>query len=57
MCLRIYQQYAQKLGKAAIHGGTDERERMRILARFQHDPNMNTIFLSKVSLGRACYPP
>lgn len=42
------QQYAQKLGKAAIHGGTDERERMRILARFQHDPNMNTIFLSKV---------
>jgi len=22
---------------------------MRILARFQHDPNMNTIFLSKVS--------
>jgi DNA excision repair protein ERCC-3 len=49
MCLRIYQQYAQKLGKAAIHGGTDERERMRILARFQHDPNMNTIFLSKVS--------
>lgn len=47
--ISFLQQYAQKLGKAAIHGGTDERERMRILARFQHDPNMNTIFLSKAS--------
>lgn len=42
------QEYAKKLGKAAIHGGTPEIERMRILSRFQHDPNMNTIFLSKV---------
>ncbi|KAI5453638.1 DNA repair helicase RAD25 [Naganishia albida] len=41
-------EYAKKLGKAAIHGGTPEIERMRILSRFQHDPNMNTIFLSKV---------
>lgn len=41
-------EYAKKLNKAAIHGGTAEVERMRILSRFQHDPNMNTIFLSKV---------
>ncbi len=40
--------YAQKLGKAFIHGGTPESERLRILSRFQHDPNLNSIFLSKV---------
>ncbi|RXK41677.1 DNA excision repair protein ERCC-3 [Tremella mesenterica] len=40
--------YAKKLGKSFIHGGTPEGERLRILARFQHDPNLNTIFLSKV---------
>ncbi|OCF45679.1 DNA excision repair protein ERCC-3 [Kwoniella heveanensis CBS 569] len=40
--------YAKKLGKSFIHGGTPEGERLRILSRFQHDPNLNTIFLSKV---------
>ncbi|WWD20644.1 hypothetical protein CI109_105120 [Kwoniella shandongensis] len=40
--------YAKKLGKSFIHGGTPEGERLRILSRFQHDPSMNTIFLSKV---------
>jgi DNA excision repair protein ERCC-3 len=42
------QHYARKLGKAFIHGGTPEGERLRILSRFQHDPQLNTIFLSKV---------
>lgn len=40
--------YAKKLGKAYIDGKTAEMERMRVLSRFQHDPNTNTIFLSKV---------
>jgi DNA excision repair protein ERCC-3 len=44
------QAYAKKLGKSFIHGGTPEGERLRILSRFQHDPQLNTIFLSKVSL-------
>jgi hypothetical protein len=43
------QAYAKKLGKSFIHGGTPEGERLRILSRFQHDPQLNTIFLSKVS--------
>lgn len=40
--------YAKKLGKLYIHGATPQVERMRILQRFQHDPEVNTIFLSKV---------
>ncbi|KDQ57242.1 hypothetical protein JAAARDRAFT_70171 [Jaapia argillacea MUCL 33604] len=40
--------YAKRLGKAFIHGGTGQTERMRVLERFQHDPRVNTIFLSKV---------
>ncbi|KAF8442411.1 P-loop containing nucleoside triphosphate hydrolase protein [Boletus edulis BED1] len=40
--------YAKKLGKPYIHGGTGQVERMRVLQWFQHDPNVNTIFLSKV---------
>ena len=42
------QAYAKKLGKSFIHGATPEGERLRILSRFQHDPQLNTIFLSKV---------
>lgn len=42
------EEYAIKLGKSFIHGGTPEGERLRILSRFQHDPHLNTIFLSKV---------
>ena len=44
------QAYAKKLGKLYIHGGTGQTERMRILQWFQHSPEVNTIFLSKVSL-------
>ncbi|KAI0346583.1 DNA repair helicase rad25 [Trametopsis cervina] len=40
--------YAKKLGKLYIHGGTGQVERMRILQHFQHSPEVNTIFLSKV---------
>ncbi|KAG7089806.1 transcription factor TFIIH complex ERCC-3 subunit [Marasmius oreades] len=40
--------YATRLRRLFIHGGTGQVERMRILSRFQHDPEVNTIFLSKV---------
>ncbi|KIS68028.1 putative TFIIH/NER complex ATPase/helicase subunit SSL2 [Mycosarcoma maydis] len=40
--------YAHKLKKPFIHGGTAHLERMRILQNFQHNPLVNTIFLSKV---------
>ncbi|CBQ68696.1 probable SSL2-DNA helicase [Sporisorium reilianum SRZ2] len=40
--------YAFKLKKPFIHGGTAHLERMRILQNFQHNPMVNTIFLSKV---------
>ncbi|KAJ1034855.1 hypothetical protein NDA13_001109 [Ustilago tritici] len=40
--------YAIKLKKPYIHGGTAHVERMRILQNFQHNPLVNTIFLSKV---------
>lgn len=47
----MFQAYAKKLGKLYIHGGTGQTERMRILQWFQHSPEVNTIFLSKVSLA------
>ncbi|PVV00104.1 hypothetical protein BB559_000116 [Furculomyces boomerangus] len=40
--------YAQKLKLPYIYGGTSQQERLRILHQFQHNPNLNTIFLSKV---------
>ncbi|KAK6596773.1 DNA repair helicase RAD25 [Botrytis cinerea] len=40
--------YAQKLGKVFIYGGTVQTERLRILENFQHNPNINTLFLSKI---------
>lgn len=42
------QAYAKRLGKLYIHGATGQVERMRILSQFQHNPKVNTIFLSKV---------
>ena len=44
------QAYARRLGKLFIHGGVGQAERMLILSKFQHDPRINTIFLSKVCL-------
>ncbi|RUP09025.1 component of the holoenzyme form of RNA polymerase transcription factor [Jimgerdemannia flammicorona] len=41
-------QYAKKLEKPYIYGGTGQQERMRILQNFQYNPIVNTIFLSKV---------
>ncbi|ODV88567.1 hypothetical protein CANCADRAFT_28840 [Tortispora caseinolytica NRRL Y-17796] len=40
--------YALKLKKPFIFGGTPQHERMLILKNFQHNPEINTIFLSKV---------
>jgi DNA excision repair protein ERCC-3 len=40
--------YAEKLGKAYIYGGTGQQERLRILENFQHNENINTLFLSKI---------
>jgi DNA excision repair protein ERCC-3 len=42
------QTYAVKLGKPFIYGPTSGTERMRILSQFQHNPNLRTIFISKV---------
>lgn len=41
-------EYAVKLGKPYIYGPTGQTERMRILKQFQTNPQINTIFLSKV---------
>ena len=41
-------QYAEKLGKLYISGATAQVERLRVLQNFQHNPVVNTIFLSKV---------
>lgn len=41
-------EYAIKLGKPFIYGPTGQTERMRILKQFQTNPQINTIFLSKV---------
>jgi DNA excision repair protein ERCC-3 len=42
------QKYAIHLGKAMIHGQTAQSERMTILENFQHNPQVNTLFLSKI---------
>ena len=40
--------YALKLKKAFIYGETPQNERLQILENFQHNENVNTIFLSKI---------
>ncbi|CAD6452395.1 c4ab3bf2-0fca-4b3a-a393-2e65963b8def [Sclerotinia trifoliorum] len=40
--------YASKLSKVFIYGGTAQAERIRILENFQHNPDINTLFLSKI---------
>ncbi|KAG4432492.1 DNA repair helicase RAD25 [Cadophora sp. M221] len=42
------QMYAHKLQKVLIYGGTGNAERLQILENFQHNPNINTLFLSKI---------
>ncbi|KAK0623618.1 P-loop containing nucleoside triphosphate hydrolase protein [Immersiella caudata] len=41
-------QYALKLNKVYIYGGTGQAERMQVLENFQHNPDVNTLFLSKI---------
>lgn len=40
--------YALKLGKAFIYGSTGQAERLQVLENFQHNPAVNTLFLSKI---------
>ncbi|KAB5570646.1 P-loop containing nucleoside triphosphate hydrolase protein [Coniochaeta sp. 2T2.1] len=40
--------YSEKLHKFCIYGATAENERMSILSNFQFNPNVNTLFLSKI---------
>ncbi|KAF2095864.1 putative TFIIH complex helicase Ssl2 [Rhizodiscina lignyota] len=42
------EKYAKRLRKAYIYGGTPQAERLRILENFQHNDQVNTIFLSKI---------
>ncbi|EFA75456.1 transcription factor IIH subunit [Heterostelium album PN500] len=40
--------YATQLKRFYIYGATSGQERMSILSKFQHDPSVRTIFISKV---------
>ena len=40
--------YATTLGKPLIYGHTSDAERLEFLHHFQHDSNVNTLFISKV---------
>lgn len=44
-------EYALKLKKYFIYGPTSHAERTRILYLFKHNPEVNTVFLSKVGNG------
>eukprot|EP00967_Tisochrysis_lutea_P132351 scaffold230949_cov23-Tisochrysis_lutea.AAC.3 len=41
-------EYAQRMHKPFIYGPTSHAERTRVLHAFKNDPNINTVFLSKV---------
>ncbi|KAK0417240.1 hypothetical protein QR680_012900 [Steinernema hermaphroditum] len=41
--------YAIEMNKPFLYGETSQGERMKILANFQHNPKVNTIFVSKVA--------
>ncbi|SCO91450.1 probable DNA helicase RAD25 [Fusarium oxysporum] len=40
--------YAYKLKRYLIYGGTSQEERLRVLDHFRHNPEVNTLFLSKI---------
>ena len=42
------QHYAKTLERPFIFGGTGNSERIKILENFQHNPQINTLFLSKI---------
>ena len=47
-------EYAVRMRKPFIYGATGHQERTRILHAFKHNPQVNTVFLSKVrALARA----
>ncbi|KAL3313612.1 TFIIH basal transcription factor complex helicase XPB subunit, partial [Cichlidogyrus casuarinus] len=41
--------YAKKMGRPYLYGPTGQAERMQILQNFKHNPNVSTIFVSKVA--------
>ena len=41
--------YAKKLERPFIDGQTAQKERLKILKNFRHNPSISTIFISKVS--------
>ena len=41
-------EYAVRMRKPFIYGATGHQERTRILHAFKHNPQVNTVFLSKV---------
>jgi len=43
-------EYAVRMGKPYIYGPTTQGERLQILQNFIHNPKVNTIFISKVSV-------
>ncbi|XP_076439596.1 general transcription and DNA repair factor IIH helicase/translocase subunit XPB-like [Babylonia areolata] len=43
------QHYALMLNKPYLYGPTNQSERLHILQNFQHNPKVNTIFVSKVA--------
>ncbi|KAF5603296.1 DNA excision repair ERCC-3 [Fusarium pseudocircinatum] len=40
--------YAYKLKRYLIYGGTSQEERLTVLDHFRHNPEVNTLFLSKI---------
>jgi DNA excision repair protein ERCC-3 len=42
------EKYALTLKQPMIHGGTPDSERLKCLYNFQHNPNVNCLFISKV---------
>jgi hypothetical protein len=46
-------EYATRLKKPFLYGDTSQVERLQVLNNFQHNPSVNTIFVSKVGTGGA----
>lgn len=42
------QEYAKRMGKPFIYGGTSHQERTKVLSIFKNSSSINTVFLSKV---------
>ena len=44
----ILKEYAVQMGAPYIYGPTGQQERMQIIQNFKHNPQVRTIFISKV---------